>query len=212
MLTLSHGRRRVCTPVFKLTHYPASGYFAMARFADPTEVLALPKPKLPILANAWHYARGEVLARRGDAAGVRAEANAIVTPIGKVNDDDGSRVALQLTFLARNVLLGRAAMLDHRFSDASVIFKQAADMQEGEEFSMLTDPPAWYYPIRYDVATALLASGDRAGAIPTGEVRQTAHGSTSRQRRRSRISSRFSRAKAIATMCGRSLPPLWRRT
>jgi tetratricopeptide (TPR) repeat protein len=142
----------------------ASGYFAMARFADPKEVLALPRPKLPILVNAWHYARGEALARQGDATGVRAEAMAIATPVGKVNDDDGSRVALQLTFLARNVLLGRAAMLDHRFSDAAVIFKQAADMQEGEEFSLLTDPPAWYYPIRYDLATALLAAGDRIGA------------------------------------------------
>ena len=49
----------------------ANGYYAMARFADPAEVLALPEPKLPFLQAAWHYARGEAFARRNDAAGVR---------------------------------------------------------------------------------------------------------------------------------------------
>jgi hypothetical protein len=29
---------------------------------------------------------------------------------------------------------------------------------------MLTDPPGWYYPVRRDLAEALLASGDRVGA------------------------------------------------
>ncbi|MEH3038164.1 MAG: hypothetical protein PGN23_16980 [Sphingomonas adhaesiva] len=142
----------------------ASGYFAMARFADPGEVLALPQPRLPVLTNAWHYARGEASARRGDADGVRREAAAIVAPAGALSDDDGSRQALQLTFIARGVLAGRAAMLDRRPRDAAIAFQQAADVQEGEEFSLLTDPPGWYYPVRRDVAAALLAAGDREGA------------------------------------------------
>ncbi|MBB4152270.1 tetratricopeptide (TPR) repeat protein [Sphingomonas jinjuensis] len=142
----------------------ASGYFAMARFADPAEVLALPKPKLQTLANAWHYARGEALAKQGNAAAVRAEAAAIETPTGPVNDDDGSRQAQQLSFIARDVLAGRAAMIDRRPQEAALAFGQAADLQEGESFSVLTDPPGWYYPVRRDYAAALLASGDRAGA------------------------------------------------
>ena len=28
----------------------------------------------------------------------------------------------------------------------------------------MTDPPGWYYPVRRDMAAALLAAGDRAGA------------------------------------------------
>jgi hypothetical protein len=28
----------------------------------------------------------------------------------------------------------------------------------------MSDPPAWYYPVRRDVAVAMLATGDRAGA------------------------------------------------
>lgn len=143
----------------------ASGYFAEARFADPAEVMALPRPKLPTLTVAWHYARGEALARRGDAAGVRAEAIAIRGSSDKLSDDDGSRQAQQLTLIARNVLMGRAAMLERRYADAVVAFGQAAEVQEGQSFSMLTDPPGWYYPVRRDLAAALLANGDREGAL-----------------------------------------------
>lgn len=142
----------------------ASGYFAVARFADPADVLALPQPKLPTLVVAWHYARGEALARQGNAAGVRAEAAAIRGNTGKLSDDDGSRQAQQLTLIARNVLMGRAAMLEKRPADAAIAFGQAAEEQESEAFSTLSDPPGWYYPVRRDLANALLAGGDRAGA------------------------------------------------
>lgn len=142
----------------------ANGYFAMARFADPAEVLALPKPKLAVLVTAWHYARGEAYARRRDSEAVRAEAAAILGQTDRPNDDDGSRQAQQLTFIARGVLAGRAAMLDHRPRDAAGAFQQAAEMQESEEFSLLSDPPGWYYPVRRDLAEALLAAGDAAGA------------------------------------------------
>jgi tetratricopeptide (TPR) repeat protein len=142
----------------------ANGYFAMARFAEPAEVLALPQPKLPTLIAAWHYARGEALARKGDAAGVRVEAAAIHGATGKLSDDDWSRQAQQMALIARNVLTGRAAMLDKRPADAVLAFGQAAELQEGEAFSVLTDPPGWYYPVRRDVAEALLAQGDRVGA------------------------------------------------
>ena len=142
----------------------------MARFAEPAEVLALPQPKLPTLVVAWHYARGEALARRGNAVGVRAEAAAIKAGTGKLSDEDGSRQAQQLTMIARNVLMGRAAMLEKRPADAAVSFEQAAEVQEGQGFSMLTDPPGWYYPVRRDLAEALLATGDRAAAKREAEA------------------------------------------
>nr|WP_253072741.1 hypothetical protein [Sphingomonas sp. H160509] len=151
----------------------ASGYFAMARFSEPAEILALPQPKLLTLIAAWHYARGEALARKGDAAGVRVEAAAIQGTTGKLSDDDGSRQAQQLTLIARNVLTGRAAMLEHRTPDAIIAFQQAAELQEGVEFSLMTDPPAWYYPVRRDLAAALLAAGDTAGARKQAEAALT---------------------------------------
>ncbi|WP_445191859.1 hypothetical protein ACT009_14980 [Sphingomonas sp. Tas61C01] len=148
----------------------ASGYFAMARFSDPAEILALPQPKLPTLVAAWHYARGEALARKGDAAGVRVEAAAIQGTTGKLSDDDGSRQAQQLTLIARNVLSGRAAMMEKRTPDAIIAFQQATELQEGVEFSLMTDPPAWYYPVRRDLAAAMLAAGDKTGAHKQAEA------------------------------------------
>ncbi|TFI59853.1 hypothetical protein E2493_03220 [Sphingomonas parva] len=146
----------------------ASGYFALARFADPEEVLKLPKPRLPVLAAAWHYARGEALARRGDAAGVKVEAEAIVGPAGAY--DEGAKQGQQLAFIARRVLDGRAAMLENRPADAATAFRQAAEIQESEGFSLITDPPAWYYPVRSDLAAALLAAGERSAARKEAEA------------------------------------------
>ena len=142
----------------------ANGYLAMAQFADPARVLALPEPKLPFLIAAWHYARGEALARRGDAQGVRREAAAIRGISGELSKDDGSLQAQTMTFIARNVLVGRAAMIERRHADAAIAFQQAAELQESDDFSSVSDPPAWHYPVRRDLAAALLAQNDRAGA------------------------------------------------
>jgi tetratricopeptide (TPR) repeat protein len=142
----------------------ANGYYALARFADPAEVLALPEPKLPILQAAWHYARGEAFARKNDIAAVRKEAAAIRGLSGELNKDDGSLQAHTMTYIARNVLSGRAAMMEHRPADAAIAFAQAAELQEGDDFSSVSDPPAWHYPVRRDLAAALLDSGDAAGA------------------------------------------------
>lgn len=141
-----------------------NGYLAMAQFAEPARVLALPEPKLPFLVAAWHYARGEAFARQNHAQGVRREAAAIRGTTGELSKDDGSLQAQTMTFIARNVLIGRAAMLDHRPAEAAIAFQQAAELQESEDFSSVSDPPAWHYPVRRDLAAALLAQGDRAGA------------------------------------------------
>ncbi len=148
----------------------ANGYYALARFADPAEILVLPEPKLPILQAAWHYARGEAFARRNDFTNVRKEAAAIHGITGDLSKDDGSLQAQIVTFIARNVLMGRAAMIEHHYQDAAIAFTQAAELQEGNDFTLVADPPAWYYPIRRDVAEALLASSDVAGAKREAEA------------------------------------------
>ena len=141
----------------------ASGYFALAQFADPAEVLALPEPKLPILTAGWRYARGEAYYRQGNVNGVRGEANAVRALTGET-PDDGTKQGQQLIFIIRNVLAGRAAMLERRPADAVIAYRQAADIQESKEFSNVSDPPAWHYPLRRDLAGALLALGDVEGA------------------------------------------------
>ena len=155
-------------PVMQLL--AASGYFALARFDDPQGVLALKEPKLPYLKAAWHYARGEAFAFLRDAAAVKAEAAAIPDKIppppqqSKQADDDSSPAPDQMLGIVRAVLTGRAAMMEGRYADAAKAFTEAAVIEETEDFSVFSDPPAFWYPVRRDVAAALLAAGDREGA------------------------------------------------
>jgi len=133
-------------------------------FSPPAEVLALPEPKMPFLVAAWHYARGEAFARLGDADTVRKEAAAIHGIKGELSKDDGSLQAQTMTFIARNVLVGRAEMMSRRPKEAAQAFAQAAELEEGDDFASASDPPAWYYPVRRDLAVALQAQGDLVGA------------------------------------------------
>lgn len=142
----------------------ARGYYAMALFADPAAVLALPRPKLPMVINEWHYARGEAFARNGNAAGVRAEAAAIRGLKATDAKDGLTAIAQGVVMLTRNVLIGRAAMIERRFDDAATAFRAAAEIEESPDFSASADPPEFYYPVRRDLAVALLVAGDPKGA------------------------------------------------
>lgn len=146
------------------------GYMALAQFASTKEVLALPEPKLPFMQAAWHYARGEAFARLRDTKAVRNESAAIHGVAGPLSKDDASLQAQTMTFIARNVLVGRAAMLDQHPADAIVAFRQAAEQQEGEDFSAMSDPPFWGYPVRRDLAEALAANGDIPAARREAEA------------------------------------------
>jgi hypothetical protein len=74
--------------------------------------------------------------------------------------------AQPMTFIARDVLAGRRATIGKRPADAANAFRQAADMQDGADFSAVYDPPAWYYPVRRDYARAPLATGDKMASRP----------------------------------------------
>ena len=140
----------------------AAGYFAIARFDDPAAVLARPKPKLEYLQAAWHYARGEVFARLGDLKGLKAEIDAFAVPdltATAVNPAD------QMVVIVRQVLIGRLAMAEKRWDDAAKAFRLAAEVEETDDFMRFSDPPAFWYPVRRDLAAALLAAGDKAGAL-----------------------------------------------
>lgn len=142
----------------------SEGYFALARFADPTEVLAVPEPKLPILNGSWHYMRGEAMAKLARPSDVRVEAAAIRPLSGTPSAEDFTLQASMLFDLERLVLLGRAAMLDDKKLEALNAFERAAAIQEEAGFSYITDPPAFWYSIQRSVAEVRLALGDEAGA------------------------------------------------
>jgi hypothetical protein len=147
----------------------ALGYYAVARF-DPASVAALPEPKLPYLKVAWHYARGEAAAWHGDAQALQAEIAAIPATLQTGKPKPDARAAEQMLGITRNVLEGRALMLAGKPVEAAATFTKAAEIEETKDFNQFTDPPAFWYPVRRDVAAAKLAAGDRPGAVAAAEA------------------------------------------
>ena len=117
------------------------------------------------------YARGEAYAFLGDAAGVRAEIEAIPPRIGAAGPNGEIGAPDQMLAIARAVLTGRLAMMEERYRDAAAAFAEGAQVEETEDFQRFRDPPAFWYPVRRDLARALWAAGDREGAL--GEAEKT---------------------------------------
>lgn len=145
-----------------------TAYFGYGRFADLATVRALPDPgqRLPLDAALRQYAIGEAAARVGDLAALRGAIDGIPeapVPLPGVKDRDDRSQAAALQTIARNVLLGRAAMLEHRYAAAARAYRAAAEVQDAH-LGQSRDPPVWWYPVRRSLAAALLAQGDRAGA------------------------------------------------
>jgi len=143
-----------------------NAYAIYGRFGSPEQVAALAEPPEThsLLRISWRYARGEAAARAGDAAAVRAEAEAIkviresaafkVGPMADRRD--------QFTELSQRVLEGRAAMIEGNADAAVAAFTRAAEIQGMSEEG--GDPPAVWFPTRRSLAAALLLKGDAAGA------------------------------------------------
>jgi tetratricopeptide (TPR) repeat protein len=128
----------------------------------PQRMLALPEPTAegPGTLSFYHYARGEAFAALGDAKSLAAEAE-------KITGDDRTMK------IARAVLAGRLAMLQHRFADAARSFEQAAAEQDGYS-PHSWDPPPWWYPVRRSAAAAWLADGQFAKAAEAAKKSLTA--------------------------------------
>jgi len=143
-----------------------NAYANYGRFGSAEQVASLPEPAAthPMLVVSWHYARGEAAARAGDAAAVRAEAEAIRTLRADPFFASGPMAAERRDFteLSQRVLEGRAAMIAGDADAAITAFTRAAAIQgQGEEGG---DPPIIWYPTRRSLAAALLMKGDAAGA------------------------------------------------
>lgn len=143
-----------------------NAYAIYGRYGDAAQVAALPEPPEthPLLRISWRYARGEAAARAGDAAAVRAEADAIrqIREIESFRTGDNSEARLEFTEISLRVLEGRAAMIERNWAAAITAFTRAAEIQGKEDEG--GDPPIIWYPTRRSLAAALLASGDAAGA------------------------------------------------
>lgn len=129
---------------------------------DVATVLAMPEPTNVLDKAQYRYARGEALARRGDAAGVRAEAAAIAALRSGADSPGLGRRGGKLVEVFQYVLEGRAAMLANDAPAAMTAYRKAMDVQLTGGFGM--DPPLFWYSVRRSLAAATLASGDARSA------------------------------------------------
>jgi tetratricopeptide (TPR) repeat protein len=100
---------------------------------------------------------------------VRKEAAAIPDHVGVEKFDDASDGAARLMRIGRHVLNGRAATLEGNPAEALAAFKAAVRIQETKAFLTFSDPPAFWYPVRRDMAAALLAMGKPKQAVREAE-------------------------------------------
>jgi tetratricopeptide (TPR) repeat protein len=137
-------------------------YYTAGLHGDVAALLARPMPDHVFDRAQLHYARGEALARRGDAGGVRAEAAAIAA-LREGRDSPGlGRRGGQLAKVFQHVLEGRAAMLAGDAAAAQRAYRAAMEIQLAGNFGM--DPPLFWYSIRRSLAAATLAGGDAQSA------------------------------------------------
>ncbi|HEX8193205.1 MAG TPA: hypothetical protein VF552_09920 [Allosphingosinicella sp.] len=140
-------------------------WYSEGLHGDPRAVLAIPEPEESnVLFRAMrHYARGEALSRQGNAAGVRAEAEALkALREGPLAPQLGTRAGGALAEIAQRVLEGRAEMLAGDHAAAQAAYRAAMDRQAAARFG--SDPPLWWYSTRRSLAASLLAAGNHADA------------------------------------------------
>ena len=119
---------------------------------DPRRMLSIPEPPAdsPMTRSLYHYARGEAYAALHDATGLAREAAQVT----------GDQSVIKV---AKNVLAGRLAVSQGRFTDAAEAFEAGAAQQDTLLASTM-DPPIWWYPIRRSAAAAWLEAGQFARA------------------------------------------------
>lgn len=144
----------------------AAPYLARARLAAPDEILALKQPdeRLPFVLAQWHYARGVALALKRDAAGARAEAEAIAV----IRDSEAMKTlvdagvpAPQVLEIAELMIGARIAQAERRHGDSEKLLRQAINIEDAIPYM---EPPFWDYPLRQTLGAVLLQAGKPAEA------------------------------------------------
>jgi len=155
----------------------AAPYLAMAQFARPAEILALPPadPRLPYAVAMRHYARAVAQAERRDRAGFDREVAALVAL--RNSDAFASMIAQgvpapDLLSLAEAVARGRFARAEGRFDAAVRHYREAMSFEGKIPYQ---EPAYWYYPVSQSLGAALFEAGryDEAGQAFRAALLQT---------------------------------------
>jgi tetratricopeptide (TPR) repeat protein len=139
----------------------AAPYFSHVQFSSADTLIALPDPGpgLVLVQAMWHYARAVGFARKGMAAGSRAEIDALGA-LERTADFTPFKAwgipAQDIVRTARYVATGRLADARGDLPLALAAYRQAVAVQDGLPYM---EPPYWYYPARQSLGVALLRAG-----------------------------------------------------
>jgi tetratricopeptide (TPR) repeat protein len=127
------------------------------------EVLAQPAPdaSLPIANMLHHYARGVAHAALGnpDAAGASLDSMVVFGEAVMANPAFADMAPIPQ--IARHALAGE---IELRSGSAAAAVEHFAMAKEIEDQILYSEPPLWYYPIRWSLGEALLQAGQAAEA------------------------------------------------
>ena len=144
----------------------AAPYLAMAQFARPDAILAMPPAdqRLPYAVAMRLYARAVAQAGRRNAAGVEQELAALSDLRGSqrfsVMIEQGVPVR-DLLALAESVARGRLAYAEKRYAAAAAHYQQAIVLEATIPYQ---EPTYWYYPVHQSLGAALYRLGRFADA------------------------------------------------
>lgn len=139
----------------------AAPFTAMAQFAQPAQVLAMPPPdaRLPYARAIRHYARALAQVQLGNKRAFESEIAAMNAY--KSGDALAPMVAQgvpgpDLIQLAEHVARGRLAYREGRFDQAIAAYREAITIEAKIPYQ---EPPYWYFPVRQALGAALLRAG-----------------------------------------------------
>jgi hypothetical protein len=155
----------VVSTVPPLELYFPPPYWTLVRFGKYDEMLAEPAPaaQLKYTGAMWRYSRGLALAAKGKTAEAKAELDSVAAAAASTPKEAAAGINSQksLLALAERHLAGRLALATADTAAAIAAFEQAIPLEDG---LLYDEPPAWYHPIRQELAGVHLAMGHAAAA------------------------------------------------
>ena len=140
-------------------------YWTLVRFGKYDEMLAEPAPAaaLKYTTAMWRYSRGIALAAKGNTAEAQVELDSVAARAAATPADAMAGINSQKSMLslAERHLAGRLALAKSDTAAAIAALEQAITI---EDALLYDEPPAWYHPIRQELAGVRLGMGQAAAA------------------------------------------------
>lgn len=139
----------------------AAPYLAMAQFAAPDAILAMPEPdaRLPYAMAMRHFARAVAYGQRRNRVAFDEE----IAAIDALHKSDAFADMIAQGFPASDLLALAEAVARGRFATLSGDYAQAVDFFRAaiaiERKLPYQEPPYWYYPVRQSLGAALFLAG-----------------------------------------------------